>query len=210
MKKVLVAIILGLFLFVGCDNTKNTPTSKVEQYLGKYQKLDNDVLKDLDGVLEKDENMSDDQKKEYRSLLEKQYQNLSYKIKNEEVKGNSATVDVEIEVLDYQTSITKSKEYYAEHQDEFQKANSNEEKDNKESPNNEDNDTIGEKAEEVKDDIADKIDSIASFIDYKIKELKNVDSTIKYDLTFNLTKEEGVWVIDELSDSDRQKLHGLY
>ncbi len=210
MKKVLVAIILGLFLFVGCDNTKNTPTSKVEQYLGKYQKLDNDVLKDLDGVLEKDENMSDDQKKEYRSLLEKQYQNLSYKIKNEEVKGNSATVDVEIEVLDYQTSITKSKEYYAEHQDEFQKANSNEEKDNKEGPNNEDNDTIGEKAEEVKDDIADKIDSIASFIDYKIKELKNVDSTIKYDLTFNLTKEEGVWVIDELSDSDRQKLHGLY
>lgn len=210
MKKIIVAFILGLFLLVGCDNTKNTPTSKVEQYLGKYQKLDTDVSKDLDGVLAKDENMSDDQKKEYRGLLEKQYQNLSYKIKNEEVKGNTATVDVEIEVLDYQSSITKSKEYYAAHQDEFKdnKQNDNEkEKDRKDSDKN---DTLGEKAEEVKDDIAENIDNIASFIDYKIKELKNVDTTIKYDLTFNLTKEDGVWVIDELSDTDRQKLHGLY
>lgn len=213
MKKVLVAIILGLFLFVGCDNTKNTPTSKVEQYLGKYQKLDKDVLADLDNVLDKDENMSDEQKKEYRTLLEKQYQNLSYKIKKEEVKGNTATVDVEIEVLDYQTSINKSKEYYAEHQDEF-KNDSKDKKDDKEESKENDNNNVKEevtdKAEEAKDDIADTLDNIASFIDYKIQELKNVDTTIKYDLTFNLTKEDGVWVIDDLSDDDRQKLHGLY
>lgn len=213
MKKVLVAIVLGLFLFVGCDNTKNTPTSKVEQYLGKYQKLDKDVLADLDNVLDKDENMSDEQKKEYRTLLEKQYQNLSYKIKKEEVKGNTATVDVEIEVLDYQTSINKSKEYYAEHQDEF-KNDSKDKKDDKEESKENDNNNVKEevtdKAEEAKDDIADTLDNIASFIDYKIQELKNVDTTIKYDLTFNLTKEDGVWVIDDLSDDDRQKLHGLY
>lgn len=213
MKKVLVAIILGLFLFVGCDNTKNTPTSKVEQYLGKYQKLDKDVLADLDNVLDKDENMSDEQKKEYRTLLEKQYQNLSYKIKKEEVKGNTATVDVEIEVLDYQTSINKSKEYYAEHQDEFKNDSANKKDTNeatKEKNNNVGDENVRDKAEEAKDDIADTLDNIASFIDYKIQELKNVDTTIKYDLTFNLTKEDGVWVIDDLSDDDRQKLHGLY
>lgn len=213
MKKILVAIILGMFLFAGCENTKNTPTSKVEQYLGKYQKLDKDVLTDLDNVLDKDDNMNDDQKKEYRTLLEKQYQNLSYKIKNEEIKGDTATVDVEIEVLDYQTSINKSKEYYAEHQDDF-KNNSDDKKDSNDADNENDNnggdEVVGDKAEEVKDDIKDTIDNIASFIDYKIKELKNVDSTIKYDLTFNLTKEDGVWVIDDLSEDDRQKLHGLY
>lgn len=213
MKKVLVAIILGIFLFVGCDNTKNTPTSKVEQYLGKYQKLDKDVLADLDNVLDKDENMSDEQKKEYRTLLEKQYQNLSYKIKKEEVKGNTATVDVEIEVLDYQTSINKSKEYYAEHQDEFKNDSAAKKDTNeatKEKNNNVGDENVRDKAEEAKDDIADTLDNIASFIDYKIQELKNVDTTIKYDLTFNLTKEDGVWVIDDLSDDDRQKLHGLY
>lgn len=213
MKKVLVAIILGLFLFVGCDNTKNTPTSKVEQYLGKYQKLDKDVLADLDNVLDKDENMNDEQKKEYRTLLEKQYQNLSYKIKKEEVKGNTATVDVEIEVLDYQTSINKSKEYYAEHQDEFKNDSAAKKDTNeatKEKNNNVGNESVRDKAEEAKDDIADTLDNIASFIDYKIQELKNVNTTIKYDLTFNLTKEDGVWVIDDLSDDDRQKLHGLY
>lgn len=213
MKKVLVAIILGIFLFVGCDNTKNTPTSKVEQYLGKYQKLDKDVLADLDNVLDKDENMSDEQKKEYRTLLEKQYQNLSYKIKKEEVKGNTATVDVEIEVLDYQTSINKSKEYYAEHQDEFKNDSAAKKDTNeatKEKNNNVGDESVRDKAEEAKDDIADTLDNIASFIDYKIQELKNVDTTIKYDLTFNLTKEDGVWVIDDLSDDDRQKLHGLY
>lgn len=205
MKKVIIVIILGLFLFVGCDNTMNTPTSKVEQYLGKYQKLDKDVLSDLDNVLEEDSDMSDEQKKEYRTLLEKQYQNLSYKIKNEEIKGDSATVDVEIEVLDYQSSINKSKEYYVEHQDEFSDKSEDNGKDN-----DEDENSLGDKVEEAKDEVEDKIDSIASFIDYKIKELKNVENKTKYDLTFNLTKEDGVWVIDELSESDRQKLHGLY
>ena len=49
--------------------------------------------------------MNEEEKKEYKMLLEKQYQNLSYKIKNEEIVGNNATVEVEIEVLDYATSI---------------------------------------------------------------------------------------------------------
>ena len=67
-----------------------------------------------------------------------------------------------------------------------------------------------DKAEDVKDETLDKIDNISSFIDYKIKELKNVNDKTKYDLTFNLTKKDGKWKIDELSDEDRQKLHGLY
>ena len=42
-------------------------------------------------------------------LLEKQYQNLAYKIKKEIIAKDTATVDVEIEVLDYATAISKSK-----------------------------------------------------------------------------------------------------
>ncbi len=207
MKKILIAFLLGIIILTGCNNTMNTPTSKVEDFLGKYQKLDKKVLTELEETLKKDDSMNEEQRKEYQILLEKQYQNLSYKIKNEEIEGDTATVDVEVEVLDYQTSINKSKEYYAEHKDEFKDGDKKDEEDNS-------NETVKEKVEEaaddVKDEAKDKIDNIASFIDYKIKELKTVNEKIKYDLTFNLTKENGEWVIDDLNDEDRQKLHGLY
>ena len=119
MKKILVCLSLFLLLAVGCTNTMNTPTKKVEELLGKYQKMDSTVLAQLDSVISEDVNMSDEQKKKYRSLMEKQYQNLSYKVKNEEIKGNNATVDVEIEVFDYATSIAEARKYYSEHKDEF-------------------------------------------------------------------------------------------
>lgn len=207
MKKIIVALFLGVLLLVGCDNTMNTPTNKVEEFLGKYQKLDKKVLTELDDVLKKEDNMSEEQKKEYKIILEKQYQNLSYKIKNEEIEGDSATVDVEIEVLDYQSSVKKSKEYYEEHKDEFKKDEKDTEKDK---DNDNDNNSLKETAEVVKDEAKDKIENISSFIDYKIKELKNVNEKTKYDITFNLTKKDGNWIIDDLSEDDIKKLHGLY
>ena len=191
MKKILVCLSLFLLLAVGCTNTMNTPTKKVEELLGKYQKMDSTVLAQLDSVISEDVNMSDEQKREYRSLMEKQYQNLSYKVKNEEIKGNNATVDVEIEVFDYATSIAETRKYYSEHKDEFK----DEEKDD---------DTVGEKVEEA-------IDKSSKYIDYKIKQLKNVTDKKKYDITFNLSKDEdGIWKLDDISDIDRQKIHGLY
>ena len=109
MKKILLTMILSALFLVGCNRiTYNTPTSKVEEFLGKYQKLDKDILTDLKKMIDKEENMTEDEKKEYQKLLEKQYQNLSYKIKNEIIKKDTATVDVEIEVLDYNSAITKA------------------------------------------------------------------------------------------------------
>lgn len=188
MKKILVCLSLILLITVGCTNTMNTPTKKVEELLGKYQNMDSAVLAQLDNVIADDTTMTDAQKKDYRSLMEKQYQNLSYKIKNEEIKGDNATVGVEIEVYDYATSIAESKKYYSEHKDEFT------DKDNK---NNDKIDTA--------------IENSSKYIDYKIKKLKDVSDKKKYDITFNLTKDkDGNWELDDISDVDRQKLHGLY
>ena len=92
MKK-LFAICLGLLMLVGCANTTNTPSKKVEDFLGKYQKLDNDVLTQLDLTVDSDADMSDEQKKDYKALMEKQYQNLSYKITDEKIDDDTATVD---------------------------------------------------------------------------------------------------------------------
>lgn len=57
----------------------------MEEFMGKYQSMDSDVLAQLDNVVSSDSSMSDEQKKNYKALMEKQYQNMSYKIKNEEV-----------------------------------------------------------------------------------------------------------------------------
>lgn len=187
LKKIFI-VFLGLFLLVGCTATDNTPSSKVEEFMDKYQRLDDEVLTQLDLTLDSDTEMNADQKKDYRSLMEKQYQNLSYKITDEKVEDDTATVDVEIEVFDYQTSITKSKEYYETHSDEFKSK-----EDDNVTPDDDNN-------ADLKD-----------YIEYKISEMKNVTDKATYTMTFNLTKDENnEWVLDDITDADRQKLHGLY
>ena len=201
ISKIFIVMFLVLSLFTGCGNMENTPTKKVEELLGKYQSMDSEVLAQLDSVISSDSNMNDDQKKEYRSLLEKQYQNLSYKIKDENIDGDTATVDVEIEVLDYATNISESKKYYQDHRDEFK---------DKEKNDYSDNDSLVEDAKDALDDTKDSIENMSSYIDYKIKQLKTVNDKTKYTITFNLTKEDGKWKVEDLSDFDKQKIHGLY
>lgn len=215
MKKILVSLSLFLLLVAGCSNTMNTPTKKVEEFLGKYQSMDSEILAQLDQVVAEDTNMSDEQKGEYRSLMEKQYQNLSYKIKNEEIDGNKATVDVEIEVYDYATSISNSRKYYDEHPDEFMTNDENTEATiaPEDATDNEDvtrNGTEEKEDESLVDEISEALEETTKYIDYKIKELKNVTNKVKYDITFHLTKVNDKWRLDDISDIDRQKIHGLY
>lgn len=122
MKKILALLIGIVILLTGCENMENTPTSRVEDFLSRYQRLDMDVIEELKNTISKDKVMDENQKQEYQSLFEKQYQNLSYKIKDEEIIDNNAVVEVEIEVLDYQTAINQSKKYFEEHPEEFQKS----------------------------------------------------------------------------------------
>lgn len=70
MKKllILIPIIIGS---IGCS-LNNTPTSKVEELMAKYQSLDNDIKDEIEDVLS-DENLTLEQKNEYRDLLETQY-----------------------------------------------------------------------------------------------------------------------------------------
>ena len=70
-----------------------------------------------------------------------------------------------------------------------------------------DNDNVVEDATEG---VEEAVEESAAYIDYKLKELKSVSDTTTYTLTFYLTKEDGEWKIDDLSDLDLQKIHGLY
>ena len=102
MKKIFLLFMM-LSLLVGCSMA-NSPTSRVEDLFGKYQRLDNDIDMGIDNVLS-EQNLTTEHQDRYRKLLESQYKNLSYEIKDELIDGDSATVLVEIEVVDYKKEI---------------------------------------------------------------------------------------------------------
>lgn len=181
MKKLnrIILVVATLFLVVGCSMMMNTPTKKVENFLSKYQTMDKAVLTQLDDVIADAGNLVDDQKEAYRDLMKKQYQNLSYKIKDETEDGDNATIEVEIEVYDYGKTISESENYLIANREEFLDVTTNE------------------------------IDT-KKFLDYKIAQMKDTKDKVTYTINFTLTKVEDEWKLDDISDVDRQKLHGLY
>ena len=103
MKKLFLLVVIT-FLLVACSMA-NTPTSRVEELFNKYQKVDNDISEAITKVLD-EQYLTDTHKERYRKLLERQYTNLSYEIKDEIIDGNNAKVIVEIEVVDYKAAIS--------------------------------------------------------------------------------------------------------
>lgn len=177
LKEILVVVIF-ILLLSGCGNITDTPSSKVENFMSKYQKLDSEVLAQLDNVVSNNSELNDEQKEDYRSLMERQYQDLSYKIKDENTLGDTSTVNVEVEVYDYRNALNKSEIYYEQNKDKFQK----------------------------EDGTLDN----SKYWDYKISEMKTVEDKIKYEIIFTLHKEDGKWILEDISDLDREKIHGLY
>ena len=104
MKKKIIVLGIVLFLLVGCSMA-NTPSSNVEALLMKYQKVDMDINNGIDTVLD-EQNFTDAHRERYRKIIEKQYKNLSYEIKDEKIDGDRATVIVEIDVTDYKGAIS--------------------------------------------------------------------------------------------------------
>ena len=180
MKKILMVLVLTVVLVCGCENNlMNTPTKRVETMLNNYVTLDEEVLKDLDETMLSETVMTTEQKNKYREILKKQYQNLSYEIKDETVDGDNATVEVEIEVYDYKKIIDEAEVYLKENPQEFEQ----------------------EEGESV---------DISKFNDYKLEELEKAKDKVTYTLNLTLKKVDGKWKLDDLTDTEISKIHGLY
>lgn len=111
MKKI-ICLLMALLIFTGCTtNIDNTPTKKVEEFLSKYQSLDQEVIKDLDKVIEEEEKFNTINREEYKELIEKQYKDLTYIIKNETLNGDEAIVEAEITVKDYKKVMDEAEVY---------------------------------------------------------------------------------------------------
>ncbi|MFR5856345.1 MAG: hypothetical protein ACLUFU_00870 [Bacilli bacterium] len=118
MKKVLLIILVGIFL-VGCSCTNNTAKKAVEEFLDQYRNLSASVIEDMDDVVDKEENLSDEQKDQYRDILRKQYTDLTYEIVNEEYNEDTAVVETKITVYNLGKVQNEANDYLTEHSEEF-------------------------------------------------------------------------------------------
>ncbi len=179
MKKILMilTVFVSVILLSGCT-MDNTPTKKVENFLNNYRNLDNSVTSQMDKMINTDNLMSADQKTAYGDVLKRQYQDLTYTIKDERIDGDNATVTAEIEVYDFYKVTNDATTYYNEHPKEFS------------------------------DEKGNLLES--KFIDYRIANMKKATDRVKYTIDFTLTKKDDTWMIDDIDDITRQKIHGLY
>lgn len=122
MKK-LFYVLLSVFILTGCGKMNNTPTKKVEALLSKYQSNDSEVMNDLDNVLLMDSNFTDDERNDYKEFMKKHYQDMTYKVKDESIDGDSATVEVEITVRNYSGVVNEANDYRLNNASEFNDSN---------------------------------------------------------------------------------------
>ena len=177
MKKILL-ILLMIILVTGCNSLMNSPTKKVEYLLNKYQKGDEEVIKQLSDTLLTDAILNMDQKEKYKNIMIRQYHDLMYTIKDEAIDGKTAVVEVEVEVYDYSKAISGIEDNLLNNADSFK-------------------DERGEVSTTI-------------YNDKKLEALENANDRVKYTINFTLSKMEDEWIVDDLTETERMKIHGLY
>lgn len=210
MKKILLCFscIMAIVLLSGCT-MDNTPTKKVEKFLDSYKNQDETVLNQLKDMVDTDSLMDDTQKETYQDIIKKQYKDMSYEIKDETIDGDTATVTAEIEVYDYYKINKDAEDYYNKNPDEFKSVTGNGIVDDAKNATED----IIEGAKDVTKDAKDAVtgtNSDSKFVEYRLGKLKDAKDRVKYTIDFKLTKVDNVWTLNDIDDTTRQKIHGLY
>lgn len=177
--KTILVVICALLLFTGCSCAlnDNKPEEAVETFFEKYRAKDDNIMTQLKETIENEE-LTDNSKEKYQELMEKQYDQFAYVIKDTKEEDNSAIVTIELTVLNYRSAILEAEEELKNNPDKF-------------------NDDEGKFSEE-------------KYMDYKIEKMSKVNDTTTHTIDLSLTKENGMWTVEQLSSDDISKLHGLY
>lgn len=214
MKKFIIALMV-IFMSACTLGAAVTPKQKVSEFLDKYKNQNSDIISQLEETIDNDIT-DDDHKSRYKTLMTNQYENLEYEIKDEIIEDDNAVVEAEITVYDYASAIKNSNTYLNEHSDEFKKDSKQTVSEIEEDIENAADD-VKDKVEDVTDDVENKIDDMtdtdydeSKFMDYKLSEMEKVTDKVKYTIEFTLTKVNDEWQLDSLSNSDIEKLHGIY
>ena len=110
MKKIIIALCM-ILLFTGCSCSLNdhTPEEAIDTFFEKYRQKDDDVITQLKDTIESVVT-NDEAKKDYQDLMEKQYDQFAYVIKNLKKDNDKATASIELTVLDYKSALKKAEE----------------------------------------------------------------------------------------------------
>lgn len=117
MKKIILFLTCILFV-VGCSCSNDKATDAVEKYLNEYKGLSDNVLKDVDKLIEKEE-IEDKHRDTYKEIMKKQYRDLNYTIENETYDGDEAKVTVKITVYDLYKVEKDAREHLNKNQEDF-------------------------------------------------------------------------------------------
>ncbi len=212
MKKILLPLMI--VLLSACSLTMNaSPKQAVSDFLDKYKNQDSSVLSQLEDTISS-EYTNDDYRQRYKTLMTNQYKNMEYEIKDEQIEGDNAVVEVEITVYDYASAIRNANDYLNSNPDEFKKSSPTLDMEDADDETSKDTSSANIQAQKEKEkNITQSADlelDEDKFLDYKLSQMENVNDTIKYTIEFTLTKTDGKWKIDSLSNADIEKLHGIY
>ncbi len=50
----------------------------------------------------------------------------------------------------------------------------------------------------------------SKYIDYKLDKMKDTNEEVSYTIIFNVKKEDGKWTVDQPTEQDLEKIHGIY
>lgn len=175
MKK-LFLILLALFIS-GCHH-KSSAVEEVEKFLNNYICLSNDVIKNLNDVIDSNEDFNKKHKKLYKKIMTKQYQNLKYTILSEKIDKDIALINVSISVYDLTKAEDEATNYLSKNLKEFY--NDNDEFDN------------------------------SKYISYKLKLMHECNDRVDYQITFSLKKVDNEWILEQPTNDDLEKIHGIY
>lgn len=117
LKKIGISLIL-LLIISGCACTTEKASDAVKEYLSKYNQKNDTILVQLNALIE-EENLSEEQAKKYKEIMEKQYEDLKYEIEEEVYEGDEATVVTKITVYDLYKAQKEAEDYKMSHQEEF-------------------------------------------------------------------------------------------
>lgn len=214
MKKILLCFscIVAVVFLSGCS-FNNTPTKKVENFLDNYKNQDETVLTQLKDMIDTDSLMDDNQKSTYSDIMKKQYKDMTYKIKDEVIDGDTATVTAEIEVYDYYKINKDAENYYNSNPDEFKSVTGNGVVDDAKNAASDviegAKDAASDVIEGAKDATTD-VTSDSKYVEYRLGKLKDAKDRVTYTIDFKLKKVNDVWTLNDIDDATRQKIHGLY
>ena len=164
-------------------------------------------------MIDTDSLMDDNQKSTYSDIMKKQYKDMTYKIKDEVIDGDTATVTAEIEVYDYYKINKDAENYYNSNPDEFKSVTGNGVVDDAKNAASDviegAKDAASDVIEGAKDATTD-VTSDSKYVEYRLGKLKDAKDRVTYTIDFKLKKVNDVWTLNDIDDATRQKIHGLY